>query len=55
VTVYDGTSLPAGTEVVGPAFVELPTTTLVVYPQQTAIQDRTGDIRLLLAPPLPVQ
>jgi N-methylhydantoinase A len=53
VPVLDGTSLPAGTRVPGPAFVELPTTTLVVYPHQTAVQDRTGDIRLLLAPTQP--
>lgn len=46
--VYDGSSLPAGARIDGPAFVELPTTTLVIYPQQTAVQESTGDIRLLL-------
>ncbi|TML07783.1 MAG: hypothetical protein E6G39_19035, partial [Actinobacteria bacterium] len=44
--VYDGTTMPAGTSVVGPAFVELPTTTLVVYPGQTAVQHESGDITL---------
>jgi N-methylhydantoinase A len=46
--VYDGTTLPAGATVDGPAFVELPTTTLVVYPGQQARQDPTGDLRLRL-------
>ena len=44
--VYDGTSLPAGATIEGPAFVELPTTTLVVYPGQTAVQHESGDITL---------
>jgi N-methylhydantoinase A len=47
--VYDGSTLPAGFRIPGPAFIELPTTTLVVYPGQTALQEPTGDIRLLLA------
>lgn len=46
--VYDGSSVPAGVEIVGPAFVELSTTTLVVYPGHIAIHEPTGDIRLLL-------
>jgi N-methylhydantoinase A len=48
--VYDGATVPAGARIAGPAFVELPTTTLVVYPGQTAVQEATGDIRLLLVP-----
>jgi N-methylhydantoinase A len=48
--IYDGTSLPVGMRIAGPGFVELPTTTLVVYPGQTAVQAPSGDIRLLLAP-----
>ncbi|MEO5838444.1 MAG: hydantoinase B/oxoprolinase family protein [Acidimicrobiales bacterium] len=44
--VYDGTTMPAGARVEGPAFVELPTTTLVVYPGQTAVQHESGDITL---------
>jgi N-methylhydantoinase A len=47
--VFDGATVPAGARIAGPAFVELPTTTLVVYPGQTAVQEATGDIRLLLA------
>ncbi len=49
--VYDGATVPAGATIPGPAFVELPTTTLVVYPGQTAIQEATGDIRLVLVAP----
>ena len=44
--VYDGTTLPAGSVLEGPAFVELPTTTLVVYPGHTAVQHESGDITL---------
>ena len=47
-SVYDGATLPAGARIAGPAFVELPTTTLVVYPGHIAVQESTGDIRLLL-------
>jgi len=47
-SVYDGATLPAGARITGPAFVELPTTTLVVYPGHIALQESTGDIRLLL-------
>jgi N-methylhydantoinase A len=46
--VFDGTTLPSGAVVEGPAFVELPTTTLVVYPGQRARQEATGDIVLTL-------
>ena len=47
--VHDGATVPAGARIAGPAFIELPTTTLVVYPGQIAVQEATGDIRLLLA------
>ncbi len=50
--IYDGVTVPEGSRISGPAFVELPTTTLVVYPGQVAVQEPTGDIRLLLAPSL---
>ena len=46
--VYDGAVLPAGARLTGPAFVELPTTTLVVYPGHVAVHEASGDIRLLL-------
>jgi N-methylhydantoinase A len=49
--VHDGATIPAGARIEGPAFVELPTTTLVVYPGQIAVQEATGDIRLLLSAP----
>jgi N-methylhydantoinase A len=52
-TVYDGATVPAGARIAGPAFVELPTTTLVVYPGHVAVQESTGDIRLLLPSPSP--
>jgi N-methylhydantoinase A len=48
--VHDGATMPAGARITGPAFVELPTTTLVVYPGQVAVQEPSGDIRLLLPP-----
>jgi N-methylhydantoinase A len=46
--VYDGEALAADFEVAGPAFVELPTTTLVVYPRQSARIDPIGNITLRL-------
>ena len=45
--VYQRSELPAGCRVRGPAFIELDTTTVVVYPGQEAIVDT--DIRLLVA------
>jgi N-methylhydantoinase A len=33
---YDGPGLPAGTKIKGPAVIEEPTTTVVVYPGMTA-------------------
>jgi N-methylhydantoinase A len=44
--VYEAVELPAGQPVQGPAFVEMPTTTLVVYPGQSASIDHAGHIRL---------
>jgi N-methylhydantoinase A len=44
--VYQRLELPAGCRVRGPAFIELDTTTVVVYPGQEAIVDT--DIRLLV-------
>jgi N-methylhydantoinase A len=44
--VYDGEHLADNFEVSGPAFVELPTTTLVVYPGQSAVIDAIGNITL---------
>ena len=42
--VYDGAALAGGARVDGPAFVELPTTTFVVYPGQRPCSDESGDI-----------
>ena len=44
--VYDAALLPADAVVDGPAFVEVPTTTLVVYPGQRAAMDASGHIRV---------
>jgi N-methylhydantoinase A len=44
--VYLRHTLAAGSEVTGPAFIELPTTTIVVYPGQRALIDT--DVRLLM-------
>ncbi|MFZ0667636.1 MAG: hydantoinase/oxoprolinase family protein [Acidimicrobiales bacterium] len=44
--VYDVEHLAAGATVEGPAFVDLPTTTLVVYDDQSATIDALGHIRL---------
>jgi N-methylhydantoinase A len=44
--VYDAALLPVGVDIEGPAFVEVPTTTLVVYPGQRATLDASGHIRL---------
>jgi N-methylhydantoinase A len=48
--VYDGASLGSGAAVTGPAFVELPTTTLVVEPSHRATVGPTGDVVLTLGP-----
>jgi N-methylhydantoinase A len=48
--VYDGASLGSGAAVTGPAFVELPTTTLVVEPGHRATVGSTGDVVLTLGP-----
>jgi N-methylhydantoinase A len=47
---YDGPSLPAGTNVVGPAILREPTTTVVVYPGSRAVVTRHGNYLLELAP-----
>ncbi|GLY70507.1 hydantoinase/oxoprolinase family protein [Amycolatopsis taiwanensis] len=44
--VYDRDRLSAGSRVDGPAFIELETTTVVVYPRQRAVVDENGNIRL---------
>ena len=41
--VYDGPSLGAGAHVEGPAIIEEPFTTIVVWPQDTAEVDRWGN------------
>lgn len=45
--VYARADLPAGAEVAGPAFIELDTTTIVVYPGQRAVVDAGAHVRLL--------
>lgn len=35
-SIYDGNKLKAGNEIVGPAIIEYPTTTLVIPPEQSA-------------------
>jgi N-methylhydantoinase A len=46
--VFDGDRLPAGSTLRGPAFVELPTTTVVVYPDQRLHTDAEGNMLLRL-------
>jgi N-methylhydantoinase A len=46
VPVYDGTRLRAGHIVRGPAIVEEPFTTVVIYPSHRAAVDRLGNFRL---------
>jgi N-methylhydantoinase A len=46
--VFDGDRLPAGSVVQGPAFVELSTTTVVVYPDQRLHTDAEGNMLLRL-------
>jgi N-methylhydantoinase A len=47
--VFDGERTAAGIVVEGPAFVEQSTTTLVVYPGQTATIDAIGNVVLELS------
>jgi N-methylhydantoinase A len=47
---YDGPSLPAGTNIVGPAILREPTTTIVVYPGSSAVVTQHGNYLLELAP-----
>ncbi len=42
-TVYDGTTLPFGAEIAGPAIIEEPTTTIVVDPGMTGRLSATGN------------
>jgi N-methylhydantoinase A len=49
VPVYDGPRLRAGHEVKGPAIVEEPFTTVVVYPGQRLALDRHGNYRIAIA------
>jgi N-methylhydantoinase A len=46
--VYDGATIAAGLPVAGPAMIEVPTTTTVVYPGQTATVDAIGNTVLRL-------
>ncbi len=48
VPVYDGPSLRPGHEIKGPAIVEEPFTTVVVYPRQRATIDALGNYRIAL-------
>jgi N-methylhydantoinase A len=48
--LYDGETLAPEHPVPGPAFIETPTTTTVVYPGQTALVDRFGNLFLRLEP-----
>jgi N-methylhydantoinase A len=43
---FDGIRLPAGQTVIGPAIVELPATTIVVYPGTAATRTVQGHLRL---------
>jgi N-methylhydantoinase A len=47
--VYDGTRLPAGMSIAGPAIVETPDTSVVVRPDQTLGLDALGNFELNLA------
>lgn len=48
--VFDATATAAGFPIEGPAFIEHATTSLVVYPGQTAVIDDMGNTRLELQP-----
>ncbi len=41
--IYDGDALNAGGKIVGPAVIELPTTTIMLLPKQVATADRHGN------------
>jgi N-methylhydantoinase A len=47
--VYDGDTIAVGMPVTGPAMIEVPTTTTVVYPGQTATVDAIGNTLLRVA------
>ena len=44
--LHDGERLAAGFAVEGPAFIEMPTTTVTVYPGQSATVDEHGHVTL---------
>jgi N-methylhydantoinase A len=46
---YDGVCLPAGQTITGPAIIELPATTIVVYPGTSATRTAQGHLLLDLA------
>ena len=46
--VYDGTKLGAGATIDGPALVDEPFTTVVIYPGQQARVDRFGNYTITL-------
>jgi N-methylhydantoinase A len=47
--VYDGPRLVPGQTILGPAIVEEPFTTIVVYPQQRATVDQWGNYSITVA------
>jgi N-methylhydantoinase A len=46
--IYRGTELVPGNELSGPAIVELPVTTIVIHPGQTAKIDGFGNVVIAL-------
>jgi N-methylhydantoinase A len=42
--IYQRAALSAGDEILGPAIVEQPDTTLVVYPEQRAVVEESGNV-----------
>jgi N-methylhydantoinase A len=49
VPVFDGSSLDAGTQLIGPAMIDWPTTTLAIHPGQKATVLVGGHVRLTFA------
>jgi N-methylhydantoinase A len=48
---YDGVTLPAGTQIEGPAIIREPTTTVVVYPGSRALVTDSGNYLISVDPP----
>jgi N-methylhydantoinase A len=48
--VFEAVLLPAEARISGPAFIEVPNSTVVVYPGQTASLDAHGHVRLEFDP-----